>query len=60
MESFDKVLYDIRPSIFMLQETKRKKCSGKMKTNNLDNFQVFELRREIFKEEGGRDCAVGA
>ena len=59
MESFDKVLYDIRPSIFMLQESKRKTGSGKMKAKNLDNFQVFELIREKSKEEGGKGLGGG-
>ena len=59
MDSFDKVLYDIQPSIFMLQETKRKVGCAKMKAKNLENFQVFELRREKSREEGGKGLCGG-
>ena len=59
IDSFDKVLYDIQPSIFMLQETKRKLGCAKMKAKNLDNFQVFELKREKSKEEGGKGLSGG-
>ena len=45
MQSFDKVLFDITTSVFMLQETKRKIYSANMNATNLENYQVFELRR---------------
>ena len=46
MDSFNKLLFDIQPSVFMLQETKRRQGSAKMKAKNLENYQVFELQRE--------------
>ena len=33
--SFDKLLFDIHPSVFILQETKRKLNAPKMKAKNL-------------------------
>ena len=54
MQTFDKVLFDIHPSVFILQETKRKMHAPKMNAKNLENYQVFELRREKAKEEGGK------
>ena len=59
MQSFDKLLFDINPSVFMLQETKRKQGAPNMKANNLDNYQVFELRREKSHEEGGKGLSGG-
>ena len=65
MESFNKMLCDIKPSIWLLQETKRRIYDPKMKANNLINYQVFELRREKSAREGGKGLnggglAVGA
>ena len=65
IESFDKVLFDRKPSIWFLQETKRKFTDSKMKAKNLINYQIFELRREKTLEEGGKGLnggglAVGA
>ena len=34
IQSFDKLLFDIKPSIFMLQETKQKQGAPKMKAHN--------------------------
>ena len=59
IQSFDKLLFDIKPSIFMLQETKRKQGAPKMKAHNLDNYQVFELRRDMTREEGGKGMGGG-
>ena len=59
MESFDKMLFDMQPSVFMLQETKRKLGDPEMKAKNLINYQVFELRREKTKEEGGKGLNGG-
>ena len=59
MDSFDKLLFDLQPSIWMMQETKRKIMYPKMKTNNLNNYQVFELKREKTKEEGGKGLSGG-
>ena len=59
IDSFDKMLFDKNPSVFMLQETKRRINAPKMKADNLTNYQVFELRREISKEEGGKGQSGG-
>ena len=59
MQTFDKVLFDKHPSIFMLQETKRKINAPKMNAKNLVNYQVFELRREKAREEGGKGLSGG-
>ena len=59
MESFDKLLFDVNPSIFMIQESKRKSNAPKMKAKNLQNYQVFELRRQKSKEEGGKGLCGG-
>ena len=59
LETFDKLLYDIKPSIFILQETKRRIGAPKIKAKNIDNYQVFELRRETAREEGGKGLGGG-
>ena len=59
METFDKMLFDVQPSIFILQETKRRLHAPKMKAKNLDKYQVFELRREKTQEEGGKGLIGG-
>ena len=59
MQAFDKVLFDIHPSVFMLQETKRKTYAPKINAKNLLNYQVSELRREKTKEEGGKGLSGG-
>ena len=59
IDSFDKMLFDLQPSIWMLQETKRKPGDPRMKANNLINYQVFELRREKTREEGGKGLRGG-
>ena len=43
----------------MLQETKQKQGAPKMKAHNLDNYQVFELRRDMTREEGGKGLGGG-
>ena len=58
MESFNKMLVDRKPSVWMLQETKRKMHESKMSATNLNNYQVFELRREKSILEGGK--GIGA
>ena len=65
IESFDKMLFDRKPSIWMMQETKRKQMDPRLRANNLINYQVFEMRREKTKDEGGKGLhggglAVGA
>ena len=65
MDSFDKLLFDLKPSIWMIQETKRKQTSPKMRSENLINYQVFEMLRTKTKEEGGKGqngggLAIGA
>ena len=59
MNSFDKLLFDICQSVFILQETKRKLNAPKMRAKNLENYQAFELRREKSKEEGGKGLSGG-
>ena len=64
-ESFDKIICDRKPSIWLLQETKKKLTDYKIKAKNLVEYQVFELRRENTLEEGGKGLnggglAVGA
>ena len=54
MESFDKVIFDRKPSIWFLQETKRKFTDSKMKAKNLINYQIFELKREKEQKCGGK------
>ena len=51
---FIKVLTDLVPSIFVLQETKRKVSDPQLKAPNLSNYQIFELHREKEKQDGGR------
>ena len=65
LESFNKMLFDRKPSVWFLQETKRKIYDPKMKASNLINYQVFELKREKSSREGGKGLnggglAVGA
>ena len=43
----------------MLQESKRKISAPKMKAKNLENYQIFELRREKSKNEGGKGLGGG-
>ena len=59
LESFNKMLSDLIPSIFILQETKRKVSDPPLKVSNLSNYQVFELKREKEKEDGGKGLAGG-
>ena len=65
IESFDKMLFDRKPSVWFLQETKRKPTDTNIKSNNLVNYQVFEMKRTKTKKEGGKGfngggLAVGA
>ena len=39
----------------MIQETKRRSTDAKIKSNNLVNYQVFELKREKTTEEGVKE-----
>ena len=54
IESFNKVLSDLKPAIFGLEETKQKINDPPIKCDNLTNYQTFELRREKEKEYGGK------
>ena len=65
IDSFDKMLFDRSPAIWMMQETKRRSVDSKIKSKNLMNYQVYELKREKTKDEGGKGAhggglAVGA
>ena len=56
MLSFENLVNLMKPSVFFLQETKMKR-EGKIKTDNIENYQVFELVRTS-KQGGG--LAIGA
>ena len=43
----------------MMQETKGNMSSPNMRANNLGNYQIFELRRQKTKEEGGKGMSGG-
>ena len=53
MMTFKKVLNDLKPSVFMVEETKFKE-SGKFK---IDNYIIYELTRKS-KEGGGLALGV--
>ena len=53
------MLGDLTPAVFALEETKRKINEPPMKCNNISNYQVFELRREKEKDEGGKGLEGG-
>ena len=57
--SFDKLLCDVKPTIWMMQETKRNMISPNMRANYLGNYQIFELRRQKTKEEGCKSMSGG-
>ena len=59
IDSFDKVLYDLQPCVFSIQETKRKISDPILKSHNLHNYQIFELRRELEKSQGGKGLSGG-
>ena len=58
IESFNKVLSDLKPAIFGLQETKQKLFDPPIKCESMKNYQTFELKREVEKEDGGK-CLSG-
>ena len=55
LKSFEILLNQVKPSIFFLQETKMKR-EGKIKVDNIGDFQVYELVRNS-KQGGG--LAIG-
>ena len=59
VETFNKVLSDLVPSVFILQETKRKESDPPLKASNLTNYQIFELKREKEKSDGGKGIEGG-
>ena len=59
IESFDKVLFDLKPTIWMMQETKRGNSQASLKSKNLQNYQIFELNRQKTKQEGGKGLRGG-
>ena len=59
LQSFNKVLPDLTPAIFFLQETKRKISDPPIKTKNTSSYQIFELRREKDKKDGGKGLEGG-
>ena len=56
LHSFDKLLSDIQPGIFFLEETKSKHL-GKLKTENCKKYQIFEMVR---RQGAGGGLAIGA
>ena len=53
MLTFKKVLRDLKPAVFFIEETKYKE-EGHLK---IDNFTIFELTRE--SRDGGGGLALG-
>ena len=41
VHSFDKLLVDIQPTVWMMQETKRTINQPKLASNNLSNYQIL-------------------
>ena len=61
MDSFDKILQDLRPPVFTLQEVKMKPIRGKdraIKTAHSIDYVIFQLIRKGGKE--GEGLATGA
>ena len=59
LHSFDKLLSDVKPTVWMMQETKRTNNHGKLTSSNLKNYQIFELGRQKSKEMGGKGLLGG-
>ena len=59
IDSFDKLIFHIKPSVWMMQETKRKQSSPKLTSPNMINYQIFELRRNKTKTDGGKGLNGG-
>ena len=55
LASFDKMLKDLQPGIFFVEETKLKR-QGKIKTEHSEKYVIFELVR---KEKGGGGLVIG-
>ena len=55
--SFDKVIADIKPGVFFIQETKMRK-EGMIKTAQLANYQIFERIRKGGRKGGGLALGV--
>ena len=55
LHSFDKLLNDLKPSVFCLQETKMK-TQFRIKTENSRNYTIYELLR---KSSRGGGLAIG-
>ena len=55
LHSFDKLLNDLKPSVFCLQETKMK-TQSRIKTENSRNYTIYELLR---KSSRGGGLAIG-
>ena len=54
-KSFDKLLTDISPQIFFIQESKMKR-PGRIKTKMSNNYVIYELTR---KNKAGGGLAIG-
>ena len=56
LDSFDKMLKDLIPGVFFVEETKLKR-QGRIKTESSEKYVIFELIR---KQKGGGGLAIGA
>ena len=56
LDSFDDMLTALSPTVFFIEETKVSR-GGKIKTNNSQKYQIFELVR---KTKAGGGIAIGA
>ena len=59
LASFDKLLFDLKPTVWFMQETKRNNNQPSLKSENLQNYQIFELKRVMSKQEGGKGWRGG-
>ena len=50
---------DLKPTVWFLQETKRNHNQSGLKSENLQNYQIFELKRQMTKHEGGKGWRGG-
>ena len=53
------MLSDLVPSVFAMQETKRRLSDPPLRASNLINYQVFDHKRELEKKYGGKCLAGG-
>ena len=51
LDSFDKMIFDLKPSVWFMQESKRNSTNSVLKTTNLINYQIFKMKRVKSKED---------